>query len=334
MSYTHFTLEERKYLQQLLSEGYSFRKIAAILERSPSTISREVNRNKAKYKPHNKPDNKYWYNHWRAQNLYIRRRREQVRAALQPGTAQWDYIVTNLQLYWTPEEIAGRAKLEEDFSISYNTIYRAVDSGLIPKAIKKFMRFKSKRNKKRRKDDKRGRISDTVSISERPEEVETRLTFGHWEGDTVLGKRKTGCIGTLVERASGFTLAFKLDNAKAENFNKAAVKAFSSLPKILKKTLTVDNGTEFMLHKELAKALDMDIYFCDPYSPWQRGSNENTNGLLRQFFPKNTSFKDVSDEQISIALDLINNRPRKRFGFRSPAEVLNNFFTLYLLHLN
>ena len=108
LSYTHFTLEERKYLQQLLSEGYSFRKIAAILERSPSTISREVKRNKAKFRPHSKPDNQYWYNHWRAQNLYIRRRREQVRAALQPGTAQWEYIVNNLQAFWTPEEIANR----------------------------------------------------------------------------------------------------------------------------------------------------------------------------------------------------------------------------------
>ena len=323
--YTHFTTEEREMSRVMKEKGYSIRKIAVELKRSPSSVSREFKRNANK-------DGSYAA--YTADRRYLKRRKNCGKKPKLLDEEIKAYVVERLNLRWTPEEIAGRAKLEEDFSISYNTIYRAVDSGLIPKAIKKFMRFKSKRNKKRRKDDKRGRISDTVSISERPEEVETRLTFGHWEGDTVLGKRKTGCIGTLVERASGFTLAFKLDNAKAENFNKAAVKAFSSLPKILKKTLTVDNGTEFMLHKELAKALDMDIYFCDPYSPWQRGSNENTNGLLRQFFPKNTSFKDVSDEQISIALDLINNRPRKRFGFRSPAEVLNNFFTLYLLHLN
>ena len=323
--YTHFTTEEREMSRVMKEKGYSIRKIAVELKRSPSSVSREFKRNTNK-------DGSYAA--YTADRRYSKRRKNCGKKPKLLDEEIKAYVVERLNLRWTPEEIAGRAKLEEDFSISYNTIYRAVDSGLIPKAIKKFMRFKSKRNKKRRKDDKRGRISDTVSISERPEEVETRLTFGHWEGDTVLGKRKTGCIGTLVERASGFTLAFKLDNAKAENFNKAAVKAFSSLPKILKKTLTVDNGTEFMLHKELAKALDMDIYFCDPYSPWQRGSNENTNGLLRQFFPKNTSFKDVSDEQISIALDLINNRPRKRFGFRSPAEVLNNFFTLYLLQLN
>ena len=128
LSYTHFTLEERKYLQQLLSEGLSFRKIAAILERSPSTISREVNRNKAKYKPHSKPDNKYWYNHWRAQNLYIRRRREQVRAALQPDTAQWDYIVKNLQAFWTPEEIASRWNRDypERKPLCASTIYRYI----------------------------------------------------------------------------------------------------------------------------------------------------------------------------------------------------------------
>ncbi len=188
------------------------------------------------------------------------------------------------------------------------------------------MRFKWK-HKKCKTDDRRGKIPDTVSIHQRPSGAENRSRFGHWESDTVLGQRKTGCIGTHAERKSGFLVAVKLNDRQDKAFNTATEKAFSNIPPKLKKSFTVDNGKEFAAHKELASATGMKVYFCDPYSPWQRGTNENTNGLLRQFFPKGTSFADISDDDLQAVVDLINKRPRKRLGFRTPFEVLKKFFS-------
>ena len=138
--------------------------------------------------------------------------------------------------------------------------------------------------------------------------------------------RKTGCFGTHVERKSGFLVAFRIDDRLDNAFNKSTVEAFSSIPDKLKKSFTVNNGKEFAAHKELSASTGMKVYFCDPYSPWQRGTNENTNGLLRQFFPKVTSFADVSDEDLQRVVDMINNRPRKRLNFLTPYEVLKKFF--------
>ena len=149
----------------------------------------------------------------------------------------------------------------------------------------KIMRFKWK-HKKCKTEDKRGKIPNTTPISERPDGAENRTSFGHWESDTVLGMRKTGCFGTHVERKSGFLVAFRIDNRQDNAFNKATIQAFSAIPPKLKKSFTVDNGKEFAAHQELAEATGMKVYFCEPYSPWQRGTNENTNGLLRHFSRK------------------------------------------------
>ena len=176
------------------------------------------------------------------------------------------------------------------------------------------------------KPDKRGKIPNTTPISKRPAGAENRSRYGHWESDTVLGMRKTGCFGTHVERKSGYLIAFRIDDRQDNAFNTATIKAFSSVPDKLKKSFTVDNGKEFAAHKELSDATGMKVYFCDPYSPWQRGTNENTNGLLRQFFPKGTSFANISNDDLQHIVDLINNRPRKRLGFRTPLEVLYKFF--------
>lgn len=189
----------------------------------------------------------------------------------------------------------------------------------------RFLRYKWK-HKKCKGEDKRGKIPDTTPISKRPAGAENRTRFGHWESDTVLGMRKTGCFGTHVERKSGFLVAFRIDDRLDNAFNKSTVEAFSSIPDKLKKSFTVDNGKEFAAHKELSASTGMKVYFCDPYSPWQRGTNENTNGLLRQFFPKGTSFADVSDEDLQRVVDMINNRPRKRLNFLTPYEVLKKFF--------
>jgi len=165
------------------------------------------------------------------------------------------------------------------------------------------------------------------SIHERPAEAETRKTVGHWESDTVLGKRKTGAIGTHVERKTGFLITFKLEGTDSKGFVDATVQAFQQLPAEKRKSFTADRGKEFTNHADLKNALAMPVYFCDPYSPWQRGTNENTNGLLRQFFPKRTSFADISAQDLTRVNDLINNRPRKRLGWLSPHEA---FFGLAL----
>ena len=186
------------------------------------------------------------------------------------------------------------------------------------------MRFKWK-HKKCKGEDNRGKIPDTVSIHERPAGAENRSRFGHWESDTVLGKRGTGCIAAHVERKSGYLIAVKIPDRQDKAFTIATIAAFATISEKLKKSFTVDNGKEFAAHKELAAGTGMKVFFCDPYSPWQRGTNENINGLLRQFFPKGTSFDDLSEQQLQTVVDLINNRPRKRLGFRSPAELLLNF---------
>lgn len=187
------------------------------------------------------------------------------------------------------------------------------------------MRFKWK-YKKHKTEEKRGKISHATPISKRPAGANNRTRFEHWESDTVLGKRKTGCFGTHVEHKSGFLVAFRIDDRQDNTFTKATVKAFSTLPDKLKKSFTADNGKEFAAHQELTEKTGMKVYFCDPYSPWQRGTNENTNGLLRQFFPKGTSFADISDDVLQLVVTLINNRPRKRLNYRTPFEILKKFF--------
>ena len=301
----------------LKAQGLSIRAIAKKLNRSPSTVSREFRRNCY-------ADGTYSAHH--ADKLYQKRRKNCGRKPKLQSGAVRDYVVEKMNLRWSPEQIAGRARLDkEPFSISFSTIYRAIDSGVLPSQLKKIMRFKWK-HKKCKGDDRRGKIPDTTPISKRPAGAENRTRFGHWESDTVLGMRKTGCFGTHVERKSGYLIAFRIDDRQDKAFNKATIEAFSSVPDKLKKSFTVDNGKEFAAHKELAAATGMKVYFCDPYSPWQRATNENTNGLIRQFFPKGTSFADITDDDLQYVVDLINNRPRKRLNFLSPYEVLKKFF--------
>lgn len=315
--YSHFTTEEREMSRVLKAQGLSIRAIAKKLNRSPSTVSREFRRNCY-------ADGTYSAHH--ADKLYQKRRKNCGRKPKLQSGAVRDYVVEKMNLRWSPEQIAGRARLDkETFSISFSTIYRAIDSGVLPSQLKKIMRFKWK-HKKCKGDDRRGKIPDTTPISKRPAGAENRTRFGHWESDTVPGMRKTGCFGTHVERKSGYLIAFRIDDRQDKAFNKATIEAFSSVPDKLKKSFTVDNGKEFAAHKELTAATGMKVYFCDPYSPWQRATNENTNGLIRQFFPKGTSFADITDDDLQYVVDLINNRPRKRLNFLSPYEVLKKFF--------
>ena len=311
--YKHLTIEEREKARVMRESGFSFRAIARKLKRAPSTISREFQRNSYM--------NGTYAAHYAEKQYHLRKRDCGPKPkVLNPYIRE--YIMERLQLGWSAEQIAGRAKVENQaFSFSYVTVYRAVDNGFLPKAAKKMMRFK-RHYKKHKNTEKRGSIQDTVSIKERSEAANNRTEIGHWESDTVLGQRKTGCIATHVERKTGYLIAFKMPDNKNKIFTLKTIEIFTDLPDVLKKSFTVDNGTEFLYHKELKEKTNMDVFFCDPYSPWQRGTNENTNGLLRYFFPKGTSFSDISDDQLAFVVNLINNRPRKRFAFKSPSEIL------------
>ena len=319
LSYTHFTLEERKYLQQLLSEGLSFRKIAMILERSPSTISREVKRNRAAYKPHRKPDNPYWYNHWRAQNLYICRRRQAGRQAIKEGSKQWNYIVEKLSLFWSPEQICGRWHLEypNEKPLHFSTIYRYIES-------KKFPKIKAKTHLRRRGKRMQTRNANYNSIQpdriipQWPENIRLRARIGDWEGDTVYGGIGKGLLVTQVDRRSRFLRAGLLAKRDASLTKEVIIALLKDLPV---HSISLDNGSEFAEFRELEDELQADVYFAEPHKPWQRGTNENTNDLLRFFFRKGFDFRTVTQENVDDVVDLINSRPRKCLNWKTPAEV-------------
>ena len=319
MSYTHFTLEERKYLQQLLSEGLSLRKIAAILERSPSTISREIRRNKAKFKPHRKSDNPYWYNYWHAQNLYVRRRREQHRKALLPGTEQWDYIVAGLQNFWSPEAICGRWSKDHPGQkpLHFSTIYRYIANKSFPNIQRKtHLRRRGKRIQTRNANY--NTIHPDRIIPQWPDGVRNRERIGDWEGDTVYGGTGKGLLVTLVDRKSRFVRIGLLANRCAELTRPVIEKLLQGLPV---KSVSLDNGSEFAEFHELEQSLHTLVYFAEPHKPWQRGTNENTNDMIRFFFPKGFDFRMVSDYEVSLVENLLNNRPRKCLDWKTPYEV-------------
>ena len=323
MSYTHFTLDERKYLQKLLSEGYSFRKIAAVLERSPSSISREVQRNRAKYPPRHKPDNPYWYNHWRAQNLYICRRREAAKQALIPGSDEWNYIVAHLEQYWSPETICGR--WHKDFpgrkSLCVSTIYRYI-------RLKRFGHITAKSHLRRRgkrilpRNSNYNTIQPDRIIPQWPEEIRKRMRIGDWEGDTVYGGIGKGLLVTQVDRKSRYLCAGLLARRDAVLTKQVICSLLKDLPV---KSISLDNGSEFAEFRALEKELHTQVYFAEPHKPWQRGTNENTNDILRFFFPKGFDFRTITQDTVDRVVNLINNRPRKCLNWQSPAEVFARY---------
>ncbi len=319
MSYTHFTLSERKYLQELLDSGKNQAEIARLLGRSRSTISREIRRNRPQWRPHKKPTNKYWYNHWRAQNLYTIRRRDHRRTALKPGTEIWNYIVERLNLYWSPEEIAERWAVDHPGRRKpcVSTIYRYIKLGLFFKITEKsHLRRRGKRISPR--NSNYNTIQPDRIIPQWPEEIRLRLRFGDWEGDTVYGGVGKGLLVTLVDRRSRYLRMGLLRSRNAEETRKVIEKLLAGLPA---NSISLDNGSEFSEFRQLEENLHTLVYFAEPHKPWQRGTNENTNDLVRFFFPKGFDFRTVTDEDIQIVENLINNRPRKCLGWKTPYEV-------------
>lgn len=318
MSYTHFTLEERKFLQQLLSEGNSLRKIADFLGRNVSSVSREVNRNKSKY-PKKKSDNKYKYNAWRANTLSVIRRRESKRLRLTPGTEEWEYIVDKLNLYWSPEAIVERWRqiYPEKEKFGTATIYRYVKA-------KRFEGISRKTHLRRRgklmlpRNSCYNSIQPDRIIPEWSEEIKLRTRIGDWEGDTVYGGIGKGLLISQVDRKSRFLRAALLPKRDAELTRETIVKMLKAFPV---ESISLDNGSEFADFRKLEEELETKVYFAEPHKPWQRGTNENTNDMLRFFFPKGFDFRTITQDDLDFVVDLLNNRPRKCLGWRTPAEV-------------
>ena len=321
MSYSHLSSEERYVISHLFIYGLSMREIARRLKRHHSSISREIKRNRPTYAD----DAVYWYD---AAQEYADRRKRIARHSVKKSNRQLcRYVRRKLIDDWSPGEIAGRLSIDyfnnDLMRISHETIYQWIylDASTGGDLYTRLRRHHKRRRKQRRYGSGRGLIPDRISISERPKEAENREHFGHWEGDTVEGAKGKGALASHVERKSRYLIAAKLPDKAADTMTNASAKAFRRIPKKKRKTLTVDNGKEFSRFKELEQKTGFSIYFADPYSAWQRGSNENTNGLIRQYFPKGTNFTDVNDKDVAIVVKKLNHRPRKCLDYQTPHEV-------------
>ena len=316
------TLTEREEISRGVALGNSLRSIAAQLGRSPSTISREINRNGG-------------YDNYRAaladQAAWSRALRPKpCKLAGHPALCRT--VAEKLRLLWSPQQIAGWLKLElpgeEHNHLSHETIYRSLyvqARGVLKKELLQHLRTKRtiRRSKTASlKDDGLGKITNTVSISERPASAEDRAVPGHWEGDLIAGSNGSH-IATLVERHTRYVMLAKVEKKDTETVINALIKQAHKLPRELYKSLTWDRGKEMADHRRFSLATDIDVYFCDPKSPWQRGSNENTNGLLRQYFPKGTDLSIHSQTKLNAVARQLNERPRKTLEFRTPADKFN-----------
>lgn len=309
--YVHLTYAERKLIGVLRLQRKSIAEIATILGRSRSTIYRELKRF-----PHH---GNYEASRVDARANRMHRKQRRPYKMMVPEIAA--YVKAGLEKLWSPEQIAGRLRREgRRFSIShqciYDWLYRDKKSGGT------WCRFLRINRRKRRSVRGRSCIPNRRGIELRPKNVNSRRYFGDWEGDTVLGKLNTGAVVSMVERKSLFTMVGLLKSKNSEKVNAALIRLFSEYPALPRRTLTLDNGTEFSGHEALGKALGLDVYFAAPQAAWQRGLNENTNGLIRQYLPRRSDFRLVTPERVAEIQQSLNNRPRKKLGYRTPMEAM------------
>ena len=324
IKYQRLNMNEREEISLGLAQGKSRRDIAANIGRSPSTVAREILRNHYPY---------YDYNHYRAAKSQRRAdrltHRPRKRRKLDTNEPLRQFVFEQLNELWSPEQIVKRLTmlypLDVTMHISHESIYSYLyvwPRGSLRKVVLKCLR---RRHKYRRTYGK-GRpthdaIQDFISIEERPKEVADRVIPGHWEGDMIMGHNNASALGTLVERTTRMAFLVRLKNKDAMSVRTAFARKFKHLPEGLKRSLTYDNGQEMAEHKLFTKSTRIQVYFAHPHSPWERGTNENTNDLIRQFFPKGTNFDKVSLKQINRAQSMLNDRPRKVLNFLTPHEV-------------
>jgi IS30 family transposase len=321
--YPRLTVLEREEISLGLAKELSLREIAGLLGRSPSTISREISRN---------AEHRYPYravmSHGRASKLA---RIPRKKRKLDTNSSLKQYVLDRLDKRWSPEQIAKSLKalypMDMSMQVSHESIYSylyVLPRGSLRKELTRCLRRQHiMRRKRSNSRHKTCPIQDYLSIEERPVEVADRIVPGHWEGDLIMGRRNASALGTLVERVTRMTFLVKLKSKDATSVREAFAQEFQHLPEGLKRSLTYDQGQEMAEHKLFTKDTKIQVYFAHPHSPWERGTNENTNDLVRQFFPKGTDFSKVSYKRIKEVQSLLNDRPRKVLEFFTPHEVFN-----------
>jgi IS30 family transposase len=309
MSYTQLTQEERYQIYALKKAGHDQVTIAGIIDRNPGTISRELRRNRGLkgYRPQ------------QAHNLALMRSQDKSQPRL--GQQVWQQVEVLIREEWSPEQIVGRLALEQDVSINHEWIYQYIYADKHSGGdLYRFLRCQKVRRKRYGIYSRRGCIPNQVSIDDRPAIVDAKRRFGDWEGDTVIGKGHRGALVTLVERKSLYTVIQGVLYKTAKAVRDAVTQGLTPY-KDRVHTITYDNGREFTDHAGMASDLDTSIYFAHPYASWERGLNENTNGLIRQYFPKDRDLTTVTKHETEKAMDKLNHRPRKSLGYRTPYEV-------------
>ncbi len=310
-TYKQLTQNQRYQIKALLKSGEKQTKIAKIIGVHKSTISRELQRNRGQrgYRPK------------QAQEKAMKRRRwERSRIT----AATWAWVEDKIQEDWSPEQIKLWMERNEETRVSHEWIYQYIYADKRAGGdLHKHLRCQKKRRKRYGSYDRRGQIPDRVSIEQRPAIVEQRKRLGDWEADTVIGQKSRYALVTLVDRKSRFTLIRKIEHRTAAETKRAIIQMLQPY-KLKTLTITFDNGKEFTAHQDIARELKADMYFAHPYSSWERGTNENTNGLLRQYFPKGSDFSKITDGQVEFAENRLNTRPRKCLGARTPEMVFFN----------
>lgn len=316
------SMDERETILEL-KRTHGIREIARRLGRSPSTISRELKRH---------TDPKGDYRATRAHARAFESARRPKKAKLAGNEVLRERVQKDLEKYLSPEQISGRLRREfpdrPEMQVSHETIYQSLylqsRGGLKRELVARLRTGRTMRKPKQKTDERRGKIKDMILIADRPPEAADRAVPGHWEGDLIVGKGGQSAIGTVVERRSGYLILVHLTPGRnrVDAVHDGLVGKISDLPDQLRRTLTWDQGVEMHRHKEVKIAADIDIYFCDPHSPWQRPTNENTNGLLRQYFPKGTDLNVYSEQDLDFVAWQMNDRPRKRLDFAKPNEII------------
>jgi IS30 family transposase len=321
--YEHLSYVDRLSIDEGLRAGLSLRAIARKLKRAPSTVSRDLKRIGRHGQRYDAPSAFFGA-------LYRRRDCRTGARKLIPGSPLFDHVASSLREGWSPLQIAGRMRtmheVDRPGTVSHESIYQALYAlprGELRRELLGHLR-QGRQNRRPRSsgtDRRKGFVTDDIRITERPENVAGRLIPGHWEGDLIKGAANRSAVGTLVERTSRLVLLARMDALDAETTRCAFERSFENIPEPMRKTLTYDRGTEMARHAKLTANTGIKVYFADPYSPWQRGSNENANGLIRQYLPKGTDLSGHSQDELNIIAERLNNRPRKILNFMTPNEV-------------
>lgn len=333
-NYTHLSIEERTMIQTQLSIGFKPGQIARELGRSAATLSRELKRNGwSRPKLPRNVGRPLLAGGYRADGAQRRARscitRPRVQRKLLPDTELWGQVTSYLKTGYSPEQIAGTLASvhpnSPSLQVSHETIYTAIYAmprGELRTEVIGWLRFgHTKRRPRSRGEDRRGQIPDMVSIHERPPEIDERLVPGHWEGDLIKGAHNRSAVGTLVERTTLFTVLAKMESASAESAVKGFGHVLNRIEAQKRLSMTYDQGKEMSSHQQLTVETGVKVFFADPHSPWQRGINENTNGLLRQYLPKGTDLSGFSQDELDAIAWRLNTRPRKSLGFKCPAQL-------------